>query len=114
MNSIRFCRWIKGPLKLMPHQGGGHFQKTFKRFSSTGGENRIRDILTEKLSPSSLRVIDVSGGCGSMYQIGKNTLSQHRMVNSILKEEIKGMHGLNLLTEVDEENSKDPTVSGKQ
>ncbi|CAB60685.1 hypothetical protein POMI540_3643 [Schizosaccharomyces pombe] len=84
-----------------------------KRFYSTPGERRIKDILTEKLSPSSLRVIDVSGGCGSMYQVaikskafqGKNTLAQHRLVNSILKEEIRNMHGLNLSTEVEDDIS---------
>ncbi|WBW74958.1 mitochondrial [4Fe-4S] cluster transfer protein Fra3 [Schizosaccharomyces osmophilus] len=122
MNSIRFSRWFKGPPILMSPQRVQP-QRIFKRFSSTDGasdgESRIRTLLNEKLCPSSLRVIDVSGGCGSMYQIviksklfqGKNTLAQHRLVNSILKEEIKGMHGLNLLTEVDKESSKDSAMS---
>ncbi|EPX70934.1 uncharacterized protein SOCG_01155 [Schizosaccharomyces octosporus yFS286] len=116
MNSIRFSRYFKGPPRLMSQ--GAQPQSIFKRFSSTDGESRIRTLLNERLCPSSLRVIDVSGGCGSMYQIviksklfkGKNTLAQHRLVNSILKEEIKGMHGLNLLTEVDEESDKDSAI----
>jgi stress-induced morphogen len=42
------------------------------------------------------------GGCGSFYAIqiehssfkGLNTIKQHRLVNELLKDEIKGMHGL--------------------
>ena len=42
------------------------------------------------------------GGCGSFYAIqvehesfrGLNTIKQHRLVNQILGDEIKGMHGL--------------------
>lgn len=44
----------------------------------------------------------MKGGCGSMYAIeissksfeGTSIVKQHRMVNDVLKEEIKGMHGL--------------------
>ncbi|KAF7721054.1 hypothetical protein EC973_005519 [Apophysomyces ossiformis] len=47
-----------------------------------------------------------AGGCGSMYAIdiaskafeGTSIVKQHRMVNEVLKEEIKGMHGLQLKT----------------
>ncbi|OAD66334.1 hypothetical protein PHYBLDRAFT_103830, partial [Phycomyces blakesleeanus NRRL 1555(-)] len=66
------------------------------------GERHIYTKLTETLSPHKLRVADVSGGCGSMYAIdiaskafeGTSMVKQHRMVNEILKQEIKGMHGL--------------------
>ncbi|KAI9255192.1 bola protein [Phascolomyces articulosus] len=66
------------------------------------GEQHIHTKLTEALSPHKLRVVDVSGGCGSMYAIdisskafeGSSIVKQHRMVNQILKEEIKDMHGL--------------------
>ncbi|KAI8645928.1 bola protein [Parasitella parasitica] len=70
------------------------------------GEKHIYNKLTEAFSPHKLRVADVSGGCGSMYAIdiaakkfeGTSIVKQHRMVNDILKEEIKGMHGLQLKT----------------
>lgn len=86
------------------------------------GEQHIYNKLSEALSPHKLRVVDVSGkweifriqpmfmppmqlwkgGCGSMYAIdiaskafeGASIVKQHRLVNEILKEEIKGMHGL--------------------
>ncbi|KAI9499074.1 bola protein [Zychaea mexicana] len=69
------------------------------------GEKQIHDKLTEALTPHKLRVVDVSGGCGSMYAIdiatkafeGSSIVKQHRMVNQILKEEIKDMHGLQVL-----------------
>lgn len=44
----------------------------------------------------------VLGGCGTFYAIsiehssfkGLSTIKQHRLVNGLLSEEIKGMHGL--------------------
>lgn len=90
----------------------------------SAGEKHIYEKLTEALTPHKLRVADVSGikkhiclshmytishgmllflgGCGSMYAIdiaakkfeGTSIVKQHRMVNDVLKEEIKGMHGL--------------------
>ncbi|KAI7861180.1 bola protein [Circinella umbellata] len=70
------------------------------------GEQHIHNKLTEALSPHKLRVVDVSGGCGSMYAIdissksfeGASIVKQHRLVNQILKDEIKEMHGLQLKT----------------
>jgi stress-induced morphogen len=55
------------------------------------------------------QVHDVSGGCGSMYAIeiasqrfkGLNMMKQHRMVNEVLAEEIRGWHGVQLKTEVE-------------
>ncbi|KAL1931795.1 hypothetical protein VTP01DRAFT_9939 [Rhizomucor pusillus] len=74
--------------------------------SMSEGEQHIYNKLSEALSPHKLRVVDVSGGCGSMYAIdiaskafeGASIVKQHRLVNEILKEEIKGMHGLQLKT----------------
>jgi stress-induced morphogen len=45
------------------------------------------------------------GGCGSFYAItiastafkGLPIVKQHRLVNDVLKEEIKGIHGLQVL-----------------
>ncbi|KJE90872.1 bolA-like protein [Capsaspora owczarzaki ATCC 30864] len=72
----------------------------------TEGEERISNILLDKLKPTALGVNDISGGCGSMYQIGVESpmfaglslVQQHRLVNEILKDEIKGMHGMRLQT----------------
>ena len=44
----------------------------------------------------------MSGGCGSFYAItiaseafkGLPTIKQHRLVNEVLKEDIEGIHGL--------------------
>ena len=46
------------------------------------------------------------GGCGSMFRIhiesplflGKSLVQQHRYVNEALKDDIKQMHGLQLIT----------------
>ncbi|XP_009074638.1 PREDICTED: bolA-like protein 3, partial [Acanthisitta chloris] len=55
---------------------------------------------------SAIRVVDISGGCGAMYEVHieseefreKRTVQQHQMVNQALSEEIKHMHGLRIFT----------------
>ncbi|KAI8984317.1 bola protein [Mycotypha africana] len=84
-----------------------------RAYSSTGAETNmtarekaIHSKLTAALSPHKLRVVDISGGCGSMYAIdiaskqfeGSTIIKQHRLVNDILKDEIKEMHGIQLRT----------------
>ncbi|XP_076011414.1 bolA-like protein 3 [Genypterus blacodes] len=85
----------------------GHSRRCLS--SETDGEVRIARILKEKFpSASSLKVVDISGGCGAMYEIhiesnefkGKRTVQQHQQVNQALKDEIEGMHGLRIFTDV--------------
>ena len=69
-------------------------------------ERRIFDILVKDLQPTKLEVQDISGGCGSMYALdivserfaGLPVIKQHRLVNSVLGEEIKKWHGVQLKT----------------
>ncbi|EIN10833.1 bola-like protein [Punctularia strigosozonata HHB-11173 SS5] len=83
------------------------WQSFSRRYSApadltTDGERTIYAKLTDRFSPSELLVQDVSGGCGSFYAItiasdafkGLPIVKQHRLVNDVLKEEIKGIHGL--------------------
>lgn len=86
------------------------------------GEQNIFNKLREKFGPTELRVQDISGrsilsardvllkradelalgGCGSFYAIsitsenfkGLSIVKQHRLVNETLKQEIEGIHGL--------------------
>ncbi|KAH7931370.1 bola-like protein [Leucogyrophana mollusca] len=72
----------------------------------TDGEQTIYDKLADRFSPTELAVQDVSGGCGSFYAIkiasqafkGLSTVKQHRLVTEVLKEEIQGIHGLQIKT----------------
>ncbi|KAI0110443.1 bola-like protein [Nemania sp. FL0031] len=69
-------------------------------------ESAIWDKLIAEFSPTELMVQDISGGCGSMYGIeitsekfrGINMLKQQRMVNTVLGEEMKSWHGVQLRT----------------
>jgi stress-induced morphogen len=53
-----------------------------------------------------LQVQDVSGGCGSMYALdivseqfkGLPIVKQHRLVNSVLGDELKKWHGVQMKT----------------
>lgn len=85
----------------------GHVQRCMS--TQTDGEVRIAAVLKEKFPlASSLKVVDISGGCGAMYEIhiessefkGKRTVQQHQLVNQALKDEIQGMHGLRIFTDV--------------
>ncbi|KAI9010640.1 bola protein [Hyaloraphidium curvatum] len=70
-------------------------------------ERAIHEKLARELEPVTRLVVqDISGGCGAQYAIevvsprfaGLTMLKQQRMVNEVLKEEIKGWHGLRLST----------------
>ncbi|NXR90812.1 BOLA3 protein, partial [Hypocryptadius cinnamomeus] len=57
--------------------------------SGTDGESRLARLLREKFPrASAIKVVDISGGCGAMYEIHveseefreKRPVQQHRMV----------------------------------
>lgn len=66
-------------------------------------------ISTSNLKPSKCVVKDISGGCGSMFEIhisssmfnNINKVKQHKLVNDLLKDEIPKWHGLVLHTNKD-------------
>ncbi|CAG8627600.1 24534_t:CDS:2, partial [Dentiscutata erythropus] len=68
----------------------------------TEGEKYLYEKLSKKFQPTKLHVQDISGGCGSMYAIeisslqfnGLPIIKQHRMVNELLEDDIKKMHGI--------------------
>jgi len=70
------------------------------------GEQTIHVKLTDRFAPSELLVQDVSGGCGTFYAItiasqtfkGLPIVKQHRLVTEVLKQEIEGIHGLQIKT----------------
>lgn len=76
-------------------------------FFSFADKKVLEQKLTEKLKIDGLEVIDTSGNCGAAFIIkikspdfnGKTMIAQHRMVNEILKEDLKEIHSLQLKTE---------------
>ncbi|KAJ2752761.1 hypothetical protein GGI19_003609 [Coemansia pectinata] len=70
--------------------------------TGTTGERHIFDRLRQELAPTKLAVTDSSGGCGSMYVVeieaecfrGLTRVKQTKLVNALLKEELKEMHGM--------------------
>lgn len=84
---------------------------TMRRKFSTlpNGEVRIANILKKTFPQASVvKVVDISGGCGAMYEVhvesvefkGKRVVQQHQMINQALKDEIQAMHGLRIFTAV--------------
>ncbi|OCL11518.1 bola-like protein [Glonium stellatum] len=60
----------------------------------------LRSKLIESLDATYVEIVDMSGGCGQMFEAiivspqfaKKTTLARHRLVNSTLKEEIAAIH----------------------
>ncbi|PIA16326.1 hypothetical protein COEREDRAFT_81302 [Coemansia reversa NRRL 1564] len=76
--------------------------------SATDGEKHIHNKLLQGLNPTKLTVTDSSGGCGSMYVVEVEAecfrdisrVKQTMMVNRLLKDELKDMHGMRVLCSV--------------
>ncbi|KAI6189999.1 hypothetical protein M3Y97_00069400 [Aphelenchoides bicaudatus] len=75
--------------------------------STVTGEQRIMELLRKQYPNASLiSVNDVSGGCGSFYQVAVHTpefkgllkIQQHKQITDLLKNEIKEIHGLTIET----------------
>ncbi|XP_054740685.1 bolA-like protein 3 [Anastrepha obliqua] len=84
----------------------------FPRFSSSVQQNeaqqRILQLLSGRFPQANVNVVDVSGGCGAMFEVfveskefeGLSTLKQHKLITQTLKEQIKNMHGVRIHTSV--------------
>ncbi|XP_046739213.1 bolA-like protein 2 isoform X2 [Diprion similis] len=74
----------------------------------------IKNKLSEKLDAQHVEVVDESDGCGGKFVvlvvsnafIGKPLLQRHRLVNSILEEELKEIHAFSQKTLTPEEWEK--------
>ncbi|KAL9914304.1 bolA-like protein 3 [Glossina fuscipes] len=79
--------------------------------ASKNAEQQIRLLLMARFPQASIKVNDVSGGCGAMFDVfvedfefkGLTTLRQHKLVTNTLKDKIKEMHGLRIHTTIPED-----------
>merc|ERR1711955_35725 len=78
----------------------------YQKHSSS--EQKMISILdTAFPGATDIAVVDVSGGCGSMYEVfveapqfrDVKLVTQHRMVTEALKSEIGEMHGIRIMTQ---------------
>ena len=75
---------------------------------SAAEENLIKMLSTAFPKATDIAVVDVSGGCGSMYEVhieapdfaGMRTVKQHQLVTKALSTQIKDMHGIRTSTTV--------------
>ncbi|XP_018333800.1 bolA-like protein 2 isoform X2 [Agrilus planipennis] len=69
-------------------------------------EKYIKDKLIKELQATYVEVIDESDGCGGKFSCtivsdkfeGKPLLQRHRLVNSVLQEELKSIHAFSQKT----------------
>ncbi|KAI0751297.1 bola protein [Daedaleopsis nitida] len=95
-------RIARPPLAARPGALLARWYSVAQASFATDRERVIHQKLTEKFRPTELHVEDVSGGCGTFYNIiiaseefkGLPLVKQQRLVNQTLKEEIQGIHGL--------------------
>nr|ADD38252.1 BolA-like protein 2 [Lepeophtheirus salmonis] len=74
----------------------------------------VRNKLQKELAPKHLDIVDESDGCGAKYNVvivsdkfeGKPLLQRHRLVNSILEEELKIIHAFSQKTYTPEQWEK--------
>jgi stress-induced morphogen len=67
---------------------------------------KVMLLVFKRMLTCLVKVQDISGGCGSMYAIqvespkfkGLTVIKQHKLVNEVLKDEIKSWHGVQLRT----------------
>lgn len=77
-------------------------------------EQYLKDKLTKEFEPEHLEVLDESDGCGGKFNVvivskkfeGKPLLARHRMVNSLLEEELKEIHAFSQKTLTPEQWAK--------
>ena len=73
---------------------------------SAAEENLIKILSTAFPKATDIAVVDVSGGCGSMYEVhieapdfaGMRIVKQHQLVTKALSSQIKDMHGIRIST----------------
>ena len=82
-------------------------QRGLANASPSSGEIHLVNVLRKNFPAAvDIQVADVSGGCGSMYEVyieapefkGLRMVQQHRLVTEALREEIKAMHGVRITT----------------
>lgn len=82
-------------------------QRTRGLAALASSESDIKEKLLRHFPGNQIvEVQDTSGGCGTFYSIrviadefkGKSVIEQHKMINSILKEEVANWHGMTLIT----------------
>lgn len=89
---------------------GQLFKQSFASVTAqNNNEENIKTILKKTFPKANLiEIDDISGGCGSMYEIhiesedfaSMRTVAQHKLVTDALKEEVKKLHGLRIFTTV--------------
>ncbi|QLQ81732.1 hypothetical protein HG537_0F04930 [Torulaspora globosa] len=98
------------PLRWPVQRAATRFVRAGLRlYSVTAEESMIHEKLSKALQPKRLQVVDISGGCGSMFAIevssekfkGLSIVKQHKLVNEILKDDIPRWHGLQLRTKAE-------------
>ncbi|OON14760.1 cytochrome c oxidase subunit IV [Opisthorchis viverrini] len=74
---------------------------------ATAAESALEGVLRKRFEHARLiAVSDISGGCGAMYRVvvesedfaDMSVLAQHRAVKEALREHIKSMHGITIVT----------------
>ena len=73
---------------------------------SPAEESIISSLAASFPTATDIAVVDVSGGCGSMYEVyveapdfkGMRVVKQHQLVTKALSSQIKDMHGIRIST----------------
>ncbi|XP_026813855.1 bolA-like protein 3 [Rhopalosiphum maidis] len=91
------------------------FADSSKVATLKGGENILYSSLQKKFPQAKeIKIKDISGGCGAIFEVfisttefkGMSMVKQHQLINEVLKDQIKAMHGIRIHTEIPVEDNK--------
>ncbi|KAI1307557.1 Protein BOLA2 [Halotydeus destructor] len=91
--------------------------RTINSSQSTTGYTAeyFKDKITTQLPASHMQIVDVSCGCGAKFEStivseqfkGKSLIQRHRMVNLLIKDELKLIHAFSMNTLTPDQYAKD-------
>lgn len=88
---------------------------TTRTLLDSGEEAIIATLAKAFPTATDMAVVDVSGGCGSMYEVyvespdfkGMRIVKQHQTVTKALSQQISNMHGIRISTKVSPDQTSD-------
>ena len=94
---------MRGGVESMTMHHSRHSEPADEGMSS---KEEVERLLVEALAPTSVEVVDVSGDCGSAFDVhvtsakfaGMNRLAKHRLIHDALSSVMGKIHALSVKT----------------
>ena len=103
---------FRNTLKLNKYHYSSKLDKKYIFKFDFVSKSIIEGKITSELNPSRIEVVDMSGNCGTAFQVyvksekfnGLTLIAQHKLLNKILEQELKEIHSIQYKTEQEKTN----------